>query len=44
MTNSKDKELLALLEQALIGHGVCQNSHMAEKVSRVSNEDLPWNV
>ena len=44
LTNSKDKELLALLEQALIGHGVCQNSHMAEKVSRVSNEDLPWNV
>ena len=44
LTNSRDKELLALLEQYLIGHSVHQDFHMAETASKVSNEDLPWNV
>lgn len=44
LTGSKDKELLVLLEQYLTNHNVCQDGHMAEKASKVSNEDLPWNV
>ena len=44
LTNSKDKELLAVLEQYLIRHSVCQDSYMVKIAPKVSNEDLPWNV
>lgn len=44
LTKGKDKELLNLLEKYLINHNVGQDSHMVEKTSKVSNEDLPWNV
>lgn len=44
LTKGKDKELLGLLEKYLINHNVGQDSHMVKKASKVSNEDLPWNV
>ena len=44
LTKGKDKELLGLLEKYLINHNVGQDSHMVKKASKVSNEDLPWNI
>ena len=44
LTKGKDKELLALLEKYLINHDVRQDIHMVKKASKVSNEDLPWNI